>query len=334
MFAAGEFAVPSLRAVAGGPHELVALVTQPARPSGRGREIRVTPAAEWAARLGVPVIECADVNDAAFVQRVRGFDARLGIAIAFGQKLGRAVRAATTCGCVNLHGSLLPKYRGAAPIAWAILAGETRTGVTVFRLVDRMDAGDILVQRETMIGEAETAGELHDRLAQIGPDAIKATLPLFEQDDAPPGRPQDERRVSLAPKLNKDAGRLDFRRAAEPLARHVRAMTPWPGARCVFVRADGGERVDVSLLCARALPSRATGRGAKAVHGRSASGEPTDPGGADVGRIDERHLVVTGFGSLQIIEIKPAGGRAMGWTDFVNGRHVQPGDRFESVAAE
>lgn len=316
LFASGEFAVPTLRWFANSPHEVAAIVSQPSRPSGRGRKATPTPAAAWAEQLGMPVIESADVNEAAFVARIRELDARLGVVIAFGQKLGPALLAATACGFVNLHGSLLPKYRGAAPIAWAILCGESKTGVTVFRLASRMDAGEVLVKRETLIGPDETAGILHDRLAMIGPDAIGAMLRLFEQSDAPTGERQDEQGASIAPKLNKAAGRLDFARNAIKLARHIRAMTPWPGARCVYASADGHRREEVAIALARA------------------AGPAHAAMGAAPGAVLDNYHVCAGDGQLEILEIQPTGKRVMTWQDFVNGRHVRPGDRFEALPVE
>lgn len=316
LFASGEFAIPTMRWLANSPHEVAAVVSQPSRPRGRGRQPAPTPAAERAAELGVPVIECADVNDPAFVARVRELDARLGIVIAFGQKLGHNVMTAIRCGCVNLHGSLLPKYRGAAPIAWAILCGETKTGVTLFRLADRMDAGEVLVRRETLIRPDETVGELHDRLAMIGPDAVGAMLPMFEHEDSPRGERQDESLISLAPKLSKAAGLLDFRRDAIKLSRHIRAMSPWPGARCLFRSANGSHQEEATLC--RALPTT----------------NPTRSPDDDAGRIAPGYEVLTRRGTLDILEIQPRGGRVMSWRDFINGRHVTPGDRFEPLPPE
>src|SRR5690606_30435820 len=142
-------------------------------------------------------------------------------------------------GCVNLHASLLPKYRGAGPIQAAMLAGEEITGVTVFRLVDRMDAGPILVQRQTAIGPTETAEELEGRLARIGCDAIDATLSLLEKNLHAPGEPQDDAQATRAPKLTKADGYLRFDEPAERIALRCRAMWPWPGGRCRYVSADG-----------------------------------------------------------------------------------------------
>ncbi len=316
LFASGEFAVPTIRRLATGRHGVAALVSQPSRPQGRGRQPMPTPAAAVAGELGIPVIECPDVNTVEAVERIRSLGAGLGIVIAFGQKLGPAVLAAMPCGCVNLHASLLPKYRGAAPIAWAILCGEEKTGVTVFRLADRMDAGEILIRRETPIGPDETAGELHDRLAQLGPEAITEAVELFERDPSPRGVVQNDREASIAPRLSKASGLLHFERGAIQLARHIRAMTPWPGARCAFRPGPDGRPEEVALCRARPIVETSF---------RCGPGRP-------FGVILDGGHVVTGEGLLDILEIQPAGRRVMSWQDFVNGRHAKPGDRFESLA--
>jgi methionyl-tRNA formyltransferase len=312
--ASGAFAVPTLEWLRSSGHEVAAVVSQPSRPRGRGRGTTPTPTAECALRIGYEVIETPNVNTPEIAERLGAFGARLGVVIAFGQKLGPTVINAFACGCVNLHASLLPKYRGAAPINWAVLRGEECTGVTVFRLTDRIDAGAILVQRQTAIGPEETAGELHDRLSLLGPDAIGATIAMFEKTDSPAAIQQDNEQVSIAPKLAKEDGLLDFRMPAPHLARQVRALYPWPGARCVYRSAAGGKPEEVTLCRARPI-----------------EGDAGDP--ADVGRLTERLTTVTGQGELQVLEIQPAGKRVMAWQDFVNGRRVRPGDRFESLNA-
>lgn len=191
----------------------------------------------------------------------------------------------------------------------AILAGDRRTGVTVFRMVERMDAGPILVQRQTMIGPHETADELEGRLAGIGCDALNAALKLHEPGPLPPGVEQDESQATRAPKLAKSDGLLRFDRPAELIARRCRAMWPWPGGRCRYTAADG-KAIDVTLAVVTAVPGVAGG----------AAGEVTDA--LTVGTLE---------GTLEIHSLKPAGGRAMSWHDFVNGRRVRPGDRFVSL---
>lgn len=308
-FGSGEFAVPSLRWLVNSPHEVVLVVTQPDRPAGRGKKVMPTPVAARAIEEGLPVERCANVNDPEFVERLRTLQADLGVVIAFGQKILEPARSVFAGGCVNLHASLLPKYRGAGPIQAAMLAGEEITGVTVFRLVDRMDAGPILVQRQTAIGPTETAEELEQRLARIGCDAIDATLSLLEKDLHAPGEPQDDAQASRAPKLTKADGYLRFDEPAERIALRCRAMWPWPGGRCRYVSADGRSE-EVTLAAVSPLPR---------------------PADAPPGTITSTLTVATGEGCLEIHGLQPAGKRVMSWKDFVNGRHVRAGDRFESL---
>lgn len=308
-FGSGEFAVPTLRWLINNPHEIAAVVTQPDRPAGRGKKPTPTPVAKIAEAHGLIVHKVENANDPTFVSGIKLLEADLGIVAAFGQKLHLPLREAFRGECVNIHSSLLPKYRGAAPINWAILKGETKTGVSVFRLMDRMDAGPVLIRRETAIGLTETAEELHDRLAGIACDAIGATLRLLEQDPHAPGEPQDESLVTQAPKLTKTDGALRFDEPAEQIAIRCRAMWSWPGARCVY-RSGDGRTEEVTIATASALPTQA--------------GDPP-------GTITPLLTVATGQGTLEIHGLKPAGKRTMAWQDFVNGRHVRPGDRFESM---
>jgi len=308
-FGSGEFAVPSLRWLANSPHDVAAVVTPPDRPAGRGKKLVPPAAADRAIEDELPLVRCADVNAPEFVERMRDRRADLGIVIDFGQKLLGPLRSAFGYGCVNIHGSLLPKYRGAAPVAWAILQGEKKTGVSVFRLVDRMDAGPILVQRETMIDPAETCGDLEARLARIGCDAIGAALRVLEGDPRTPGEPQDESQATRAPKLAKADGCLRFDVPAEQLALRCRAMWPWPGARCRYRAADGRSE-NLTVAVAAAIPTPAS--------------EPP-------GTMTPVLTVATAGGTLEIHSLKPAGKRLMSWQEFVNGRHVRPGDRLETI---
>lgn len=306
-FGSGHFALPTLRWLIESDHELVAVVTQPARGSGRGRRMTRTPVHALAEDAGYSVIASEDVNEPAFIEQIARLDARLGLVIAFGQKIGQATREAMAAGCVNLHASLLPKYRGAAPINWAIVRGEEKTGVTVFKLVDRMDAGPIVTTRWTYIKPEETAGELHDRLAGIGVDAVQAAFEQFVADQ-PPGEPQDEALATTARKLTKDDGIIDFDKPADEVAAHINGMTPWPGAATRFSADDG--RFESVLIT------------------RARQAEADDDPHALPGEIDDRRYVATAAGFLEILEIKPSSGRQMTWPEYVNGRHVASGDRF------
>lgn len=307
-FGSGAFARPTLQWLAQSTHEVLLVVTQPARGSGRGRRLTRTPVRALADELGLASADAEDVNDATFVGMLRDHAADIGLVIAFGQKLGGEVLGSFRHGCVNLHASLLPRLRGAAPINWAILRGEERTGCTVFRIAERMDAGPILLSRWTTIKPEETAGELHDRLAGIGVDAVRASFELFAEGIAPQGTVQDESLATRAPKLKKAHGVIDFRRPATEVARHICGMTPWPGAATRFIAADGRWE-DIAIIRAR---------------------RAEDPGKPQIppGTFDERLYVAAGDGFVELLEVKPSSGRVMTWPDYVNGRHVRKGDTF------
>lgn len=306
-FGSGEFGVPTLRNLQQN-HEIAAVVTQPDRPSGRGRKLTPTPVSEWARELGLEVMAVEDVNEPTVVRQLLDHQAELGVVLAFGQKIGPEFRDGIPGGCINAHASLLPKYRGAAPVQWALIRGERETGVTVFKLVHRMDAGPILATRRTSPKPEETADELHDRLAGIAVDAVRGALELYAADPNPPGEPQDDAAATKAPKLRKEDGFLEFAKPAVELAHFICGMWDWPGARCGF--SGGRESKGEEVVIARA----------RVAEGLAADLPP--------GRLDSRLLLATGDGMLELLEIKPAGGRLMTWPDFVNGRHVRPGDRF------
>jgi methionyl-tRNA formyltransferase len=310
----GAFALPTLRWLAHSEHEIPLVITQPAKGAGRGRRMTRTPVAAEAESYGLTVEAVENVNDDAFVRRVAEFKADAGVVIAFGQKLGPAFRETAVGGYLNLHASLLPKYRGAAPINWALIRGETRTGVTVFRIVDRMDAGPILTTRWTDIKPEETTGELHDRLAAIGVDAMKGAVALFEGNPCPAGEPQDDALATKAPKLSKADGRLDFAAPAAAIAARIQGVTPWPGAQAVFEASDG--RWEEVVIC-RARPA-----------------EPRTKATIPPGQLDARRYIATGDGFLELLEVKPSSGRLMTWPEYVNGRNVQAGDEFTTPAAK
>jgi methionyl-tRNA formyltransferase len=309
-FGSGDFAAPALRWLVNSRHEVLAVVSQPDRPAGRGKTLHSTPTAQRAEAEGLTILKCENVNAVEVVERLAGLGADVGVVASFGQKLLEPVRTAFGLGCINLHASLLPKFRGASPISAAILAGESKTGVTVFRLVDKMDAGPMLLKRETAIGATENAGELHDRLAGVACDAVGAALELLEADPGCPGEAQDESRISYAKKLKKSDGYLKFAEPAERLALLVRAMWPWPATRCRFVPVGGGRPTEMSVITASAVPGDAI---------------------EAPGTITPVLTVATGRGTLEIHSVQPAGCRPMSWQEFVNGRHVKAGDRVEGI---
>lgn len=319
LLASGDFAIPTLRSLTDPTkpgHEIVGVVTQPDRGSGRGRKAQPTPVRAMAESLGLPVIACPDVNALVVVEQLAAWRADLGLAIAFGQKIKAHVRGLFPHECVNLHASLLPKYRGAAPFQWTVLNGDAEAGVTVFRLVDRMDAGPVYLTRRTGVREDERACELHDRLAMIGVDAVRATLALLDQDPPPQPTPQDETLATPAPKLSKEDGYLRFDQPARALVQRIHGLWDWPGAKCRYVSAGAdatgaGRSETVTLALARV-------------------GDPA-PAAEPPGTVDYRRYIATADGYLEILEIKPDGARLMTFQDFVNGRHVRAGDRMEAV---
>lgn len=223
-----DFAVPSLAAVAR-RHEVTLVVTQPDRPRGRGRRLAPPPVKELALGLGLPVLQLADLGEAAARPHFAAAAADVAVVVAYGLKIPAWLLAFHRLGAVNVHGSLLPAYRGAAPVSRAVMNGDAETGVTTMLLVERMDAGPTLLQRRTPIGAEETAGEVTARLAGLGADLLVVTLDGLAAGTVQP-RPQDDARATLAPKLGKEEGRIDWRRGVREIVNLVRGVNPWPGA--------------------------------------------------------------------------------------------------------
>ncbi len=309
-FGSGEFALPTFDSIRMDGHEIVVVVSQPDKVRGRGKDVTPTPVKAAALGEGLEVLTPTDVNVAEVIAKIKSARAELAYVAAFGQKIGPELLNTFPFGIVNLHGSLLPAWRGAAPIQRAVMNGDHETGVTVFRIVEKMDAGPVLMMRRTAIGDTETADELHDRLSRIGCDAVRETLRLLMAEPTAPGESQDEARATLAPKLKKVDGHISFDHSALAVAHRICGMWSWPGAACRFVSADG--RRDEVVILARA---------------RMYQGRP-DSTGLTPGTITELLNVRTTDGELEILEIKPSGGSLMEWRDYVNGRHVKPGDRL------
>jgi methionyl-tRNA formyltransferase len=299
----GEFACPALQALVGAAHEIVAAVSQPDRPAGRGRAVRPTFVHALAEQSGIRHVQTEDVN-ALDLPDVFG-DAEIGVVAAFGQKIGNALLEALPRGCVNIHGSLLPKYRGAAPFQWAVINGDEVTGVTVFQLDQRWDAGPIWTQRELRIGETETAAELHDRLAQLGAELIVETLPLIERGEMQ-ARVQDASQATGAPKLSRADSRIDWSQLAFKVVRRINGLWSWPVATCRFPAAGGKTE---RLQLARAQVADTTV-------------QPSTE--FPVGAFREDRTVQTRRGSVRLLEVKPAGGKLMAFEAFARGRQVQP----------
>jgi len=307
----GQFGLPCLDAIANSGHKIALVVSQPAQPAGRGRKLASTPAANWAINHSIPVIEIPDVNAPDIVSRIREEKPDLLVVIAFGQKISAEVTAVAPKGAINVHASLLPKYRGAAPINWAIVNGETETGVTIITIAEKMDAGEILASMRTMLDIEETAGELGDRLAKLAAPLLMTTIDQIAAGTAV-YRKQDESKVTRAPKLKKSDGFVDFAEPAEVLHRKMLGFRPWPGATAVYRSKKSGRTERVTFAKAEIL--------------RTANPENVSPG-----TIDENLNVVCGKNRLQIMKLKPENSRLMTFADFVNGRRVSPGDQFVKI---
>src|SRR6202035_1034584 len=246
-FGTPEFAVPTLAALERAGRLPARVVTQPARPAGRGRQVQDSAVARWALAHGREVARPERVREAAFLTAMRELAPDLAVVVAFGQIFPPELLALPPQGCVKLHASLLPRYRGDAPIQAAIAAGEEATGVTTMRMEAGLDSGPILLQREVAIGPCETAGELSRRLAEAGGDLVVETVEGLESGRLSP-RPQQHQLATYAPRLTRESGAVDWSLPASPLANRLRAYTPWPGLHAVLrgaaVKLVAGEALD------------------------------------------------------------------------------------------
>ena len=307
----GEFGIECLNALAKSSHSLAFIVTQPPAQAGRGRKEKSTPVACWAAENSIAYAETNNVNFAEMVKKINTCQPDLLVVIAFGQKIGNELINLTPKGAINVHASLLPKCRGAAPINWAIINGEKKTGISIIEVAEKMDAGDILAQQECEIGPDETAGHLHDRLARLAAPLLLNTIDKIEGGLVVYTK-QDHSKATLAPKLKKSDAFLDFSEPAELLRRKILGFWPWPGASAVYVSQKSGKSQQVIIA------------GADVV-------QRSNPAVLAVGTLDEDLNIICGRDALKISRIKPAGSSLMDFRDFVNGRDTQPGDMFVKI---
>ena len=292
-----------MRALLEAGHRVVHVFSQPDRPAGRGKKLTPTPIAQFAIERQRPVTRTGNIN----VEPLPAADAM--IVIAFGQKIAPHVVNHPRLGSVNLHASRLPRYRGAAPINWAILRGETITGNSVIRLAEKMDAGAILGQSRVVIGELETAVELHDRLAQDGAPLVLGVLEKLANGAAVETE-QDHAAATIAPKLNRDAARIDWTSPAAEIARRVRGLYPWPGCRVRVVDPDGTPRDTVTLVRARVAKFTKSEAGFITAAGTVAAGDEY---------------------AVEIVELQPEGKRPMPLAAYRNGHPWEEGMRVDSV---
>ncbi|MDP6544915.1 MAG: methionyl-tRNA formyltransferase [Phycisphaerae bacterium] len=301
----GEFAIPSFRAICGGGHELVGVLTQPPRRAGRGGKLRATPIAIAADESSVEATPCENINSDDTVAMLKALRPDVIAVVDFGQVIRAAARDCAALDTINLHGSLLPALRGAAPVNWAIIRGHEITGVTTFSLVDEVDAGAIIAQTQTYIDLSETAEELKSRLADMGADLMCHTLDLLAEGRARRTE-QDHSQATYTPLMKKSDGVIDWSADAETVNHLVHGTWPWPGGQAVLKRSDGKE-IAVVIARAEVLPGPVT---------------------VAPGTVDDELCVATGHRRVRILELKPAGKRLMAFSDFANGYRLSAGDRF------
>jgi methionyl-tRNA formyltransferase len=297
----GEFGLPTFRALLDAGHRVPLVISQPDRPAGRGMKLTPTPVSQLATERGLPLVRTDDIN------REPLPPADLLLVIAFGQKIAPHVVNHARLGAINLHSSRLPKYRGAAPINWAVINGDAVSGNSVIRLAEKMDAGAVLGMSELPIGELETAGELHDRLSADGATLVPRVIQELSTGTSVETQ-QDHTQATVAKKLSRESTKLDFARPAAALACQVRGMYPWPGCRVRVM--DGDQELSrVTLVRARGIPG---------------SGTP--------GTITADHTIATGDGAIEVVELQPEGKKPMSLAAFRNGRRWDAGLRVESIA--
>ena len=306
-FGTPAFAVPSLRALADSDMDIVAAVTQPDRVKGRGHLLAAPPVKEFALQRGIPVLQPLKIRTEEFLSELTALRPDLMAVVAYGRILPGPVLGLPRLGCVNVHGSLLPKYRGAAPIQWAIINGDDRTGITTMLMDEGLDTGDMLLREETRISDEDTAESLGVRLSGIGASLLLKTIAGLKDGTIAPVPQTGE--PSFAPPLKKEDGRIDWQWPSRRIFNLVRGTYPWPGAHCSL----NGERIVVL----RASVS------AGAAAGSAGAGTIIAVGGG--------MQVMTGDGALTILELKPEGKKAMHAADFVNGRRVRAGMRFDAL---
>jgi len=299
-----EFALPCLQACLDAPVDVVAVYTQPDRPAGRGRQLLASPVKQRALAARVAVEQPETLKDDDARRRLKDYAADLLVVVAYGLILPRRVLALPRLGCWNVHASLLPRWRGAAPIQRAILAGDSESGVDLMQMEAGLDTGPILLERRTPIAPSETGGSLHDRLAALGKDVLSEGLALVAQGESLRPQPQAEEGVIYAHKIDKAEARLDWDEAAIALERKVRAFNPWPIAEAVI----HGERL--RIWSARALPTRADA-----------------PPGALLAGARDTLDVATSDGILRITEVQREGGRPVSARDWNNARRLRGAER-------
>lgn len=301
-----EFAVPALKELIIHKFELIGVVTQPDRPSGRGKRLSPPPVKVIAAEHQLPIYQPEKVREPAFVSTLERLAPDVTIVAAFGQLLPQTVLDIPPCGTINLHPSLLPKYRGAAPIQWTLINGETETGVTLMRLDAGEDTGDIISAVHIPIRDEDTAFTLTEQLAQLGAKQLVELLSEMSGDTPPPATPQNDAEATHAPRLTKEIGDINWHQPATTIHNLVRGTAIWPGAYTFF-----RDNLRLKIISCQPLPQTLN----------------APPGTLEIVK-KRKLLVATSEGTLQLLKIQPATKKAMEAADFINGYQVQTGDQL------
>jgi methionyl-tRNA formyltransferase len=299
-----EFGIPSLKILLDNQYTVVAVVTNPDKPAGRGRQLSCSPIKEFASQHSFQILQPESLRDVAFIQQLKLLQPDLLVVVAF-RILPPEVFTTARLGAFNLHASLLPKYRGAAPIQWAIINGEKETGVTTFLLEEKVDTGNVVLQARIPIGENDTAGEIHDKLSEIGAEIVLHTVRLIESGKAVP-KPQDPAAASRAPKIFKDDCRIDWDRTAVEVHNHIRGLSPRPGA---FTMHQGNT---IKMYRSRILKDS----------------KATRPG--EILQADRQLVVSTKDGAVEIFELQQEGKSKMPAEAFLRGYRLHVSEKFSS----
>ena len=299
-----QAAVPTLRRCVADGHEIVAVWTQPDRPSGRGNKVSFSPVKEFALSQGLTVHQPQRIKNDEARQLFASLDADVAVVVAYGRILPEEFLNTPARGCINVHFSLLPRYRGAAPANWAIINGEKQTGVTTMFIEPTLDTGPILLQHATAIGKTETAPELMQRLSTIGADLLSETLSRLDQITP---QPQDDALATFAPMLKKEDGRIDWQLPAKMIEQRIRGLQPWPNAYTTF------NAKSLTIWEAQTLLSVTSG---------------VSPGELIAAWRDELVVQCGNQTALRVLEVQPEARKRLAARDFINGMHVKIGDRF------
>lgn len=301
-----DFSVGALKALAENGYEIAGVVTQPDKPRGRGKASAMTPVKEAALELGLTVYQPARVREQSFMDTVRALNPDVIVVSAFGQIIPKALLELPRYGCVNIHASLLPKYRGAAPIQWAVMDGEPVSGVTIMQMDEGLDTGDMLAKTEVPLEPDETGGSLFDKLSRAGADLLIRTLPALEQGTLTPEKQPLESPTAYARMIRKEDGRIDWNLEAEAIERRIRGLNPWPSA---YTELTGKI---LKIWRAEVLPKESG----------QAPGTVTEAGKGGF-------CVQTGKGVLRLLEVQLEGKKRMDAQAFLRGFHAAPGMKLE-----